>query len=148
MLGDKKISEIMTPAPLDSIECSSTIQAAAKLMKQTKKSFLIVLENGRAMGVVTERDIVRRVVAENVNPTTTNVSVIMSSPIISVDPDDTVSDVARFMDDRGIRRVIVMKKDLILGAATSKDFVKVIVTEGDKDVQFFRAMMRASAPRY
>ena len=100
------------------------------------------------MGVVTERDIVRRVVAENVNPTTTNVSVIMSSPIISVDPDDTVSDVARFMDDRGIRRVIVMKKDLILGAATSKDFVKVIVTEGDKDVQFFKALMRASAPRY
>ena len=148
MFGDKKISEIMTPAPLDSIESSSTIQAAAKLMKQTKKSFLIVLENGRAVGVITERDIVRRVVAENVNPTTTSVSVVMSSPIISVDPDDTVSDVARFMDDRGIRRVIVMKKDLIFGAATSKYFVKVIVTEGDKDVQFFRAMMRASAPRY
>jgi predicted transcriptional regulator len=72
----------------------------------------------------------------------------MSSPIISVEPDYTVSDVARFMDDRHIRRVIIMKKDLILGAVTAKDFVRVIVTEGDKDVQFFRAMMRASASRY
>lgn len=148
MLGDKKISEIMTPAPLDSIESSSSVDVAARLMKKIAKSYLIVFKDGQAVGVITERDIVRRVVAENVDPASTKVFSIMSSPIISVNPDETVSNVAKFLDERGIRRAIVMKKDLILGAVTTKDFVRAIVAEGDKDVQFLRAMMRASAARY
>ena len=148
MLGDKKITEIMTPAPLASIESSLTVEDAAKLMKKAGKSSLVVLKNGIAVGIITERDIVRRVVALEVSTTTTKISGIMSSPIISADPDNTVSDVAKLMSDRGIRRVIVMKKSLIMGAVSAKDFVKVIVTEGDKDVQFFKAMMRSSAPRY
>ena len=148
MLGDKKITEIMTPAPLASIESSLTVEDAAKLMKKAGKSSLVVLKNGIAVGIITERDIVRRVVALEVSTTTTKISGIMSSPIISADPDNTVSDVAKLMSDRGIRRVIVMKKSLIMGAVSAKDFVKVIVTEGNKDVQFFKAMMRSSASRY
>ena len=148
MLGDKKISEIMTPAPLPSIESSLTVEHAAKLMKKTGKSSLVVLNNGKPVGIITERDIVRRVVALEVSTTTTKISHVMSTPIISVDPDNTVSDVAKLMTDRGIRRVIVMKKSLIMGSASAKDFVKVIVTEGDKDLQFFKAMMRTSVSRY
>ena len=148
MLGDKKISEIMTPAPLPSIESRLTVEDAAKLMKKTGKSSLVVLHNGIAVGIITERDIVRRVVALEVSTATTKISGIMSTPIISVDPDNTVSDVAKLMTDRGIRRVIVMKKSLIMGSASAKDFVKVMVTEGDKDVQLFKAMMRSSAARY
>ena len=148
MLGDKKITEIMTPAPLASIESSLTVEDAAKLMKKAGKSSLVVLKNGIAVGIITERDIVRRVVALEVSTTTTKISGIMSSPIISADPDNTVSDVAKLMSDRGIRRVIVMKKSLIMGAVSAKDFVKVMVTEGDKDVQPFKAMMRSSAARY
>ncbi len=148
LLGDKKISEIMIPAPLDSIESSETVETAAKLMKKTGKSYLVVLDNEKAVGLLTERDIVRRVVAENVNPTTTKVFSVMSSPIISVNPDDTVSNVAKLLDDRGIRRVLVMKKDLIMGGVTTKEFVKAIVSEGGKDVEFLKAIMRSSAPRY
>ena len=148
MLGDKKISEIMTPAPLPSIESRLTVEDAAKLMKKTGKSSLVVLNNGKAVGIITERDIVRRVVALEVSTTTTKISGVMSTPIISVDPDDSISKVAKLMTDHGIRRVIVMKKSLIIGAASAKDFVKVIVSEGDKDVQLFKAMMRSSTARY
>ena len=148
MLGDKKISEIMTPAPLPSIESNLTIEEAAKLMKKSCKSFLVVLEKGNPVGIITERDVVRRIVALEISTVTTKISKAMSSPIISVEPDNTVSEVAKLMSDRGIRRVIVMKKSLIMGAASAKDFVKVIVTEGDKDVQLFKAMMRSSTARY
>jgi CBS domain-containing protein len=145
VLGDKKISEIMTPAPLDSCESSLTIIDAAKIMKSKKRGCLIVLKDRKPVGIFTERDVIRRVVAENSDLTTTKVASVMSSPIISVLPDDTISEVAKLLYDRGIRRTVVMKKDLILGIVTSTDIVRAFVTEGGKDIQYFKAMLRSSA---
>ncbi len=145
MFGDKKISEIMTPAPLDSCQSCTMIIDATKIMKAKKRGCLIVFKDRKPVGILTERDIVRRVVAENVNPTTNNVFSVMSSPIISVLPDATISDVTKLLYERGIRRTVVMKKDLILGIVTTIDIVRAFVTEGGKDVQFFKAMLRSSA---
>ena len=144
VFGEKKISEIMTPSPIDSIESSLTVTDAAKSFKSKKRTALLVLEDGRPVGIVTGNDIVRRVIAENANPATTKTSDVMSTPLIGVLPDDTVADVARILGERGIKRTIVMRKELILGIVTSTDILKAYVIEGPADLQFFKALLRTS----
>jgi CBS domain-containing protein len=148
MLADKKVSEIMTPAPLDSVESILSVMDAAKIMKNKKRSSVVVLKDGKAVGIITERDFVRRVLAENANAGTTKIYSVMSSPIISVSPEATVGDVAKLLKERGIGRTLIMRKDLIIGIVTARDIIRAFVTESPKDLQFFKAVLRSMEPSW
>ena len=86
----KTIDEIMTKN-LEMINSSSSAQETAKKMSEKNVSSLLVTDNnGRPVGIVTEQDLVRRVVAEDVGSASSVVQHIMSSPLVTIDPKSSV----------------------------------------------------------
>jgi CBS domain-containing protein len=117
-----KVSELMVPNPVK-IEPNALIIEAAKLMRDKNIGSVIVVEKRKVLGIVTERDLVRRVLAENRDLKTVKMREIMSKPVFSISPEEEVVNAAHIMRQRGIRRVVVMDKEALIGIITKNDLV-------------------------
>ena len=82
---------------------------------------LIVEKYNTPVGIVTERDIVNRVLARDLDPSKIKVSEIMSSPLVSVDPDDDLLKASELMQEHKVRKLAVMRNDIIYGIITAND---------------------------
>ncbi len=129
----KRVTEIMTEYPIDTIERGLTIALAANVMKEKARGALVVVDKGKPIGIITERDLVRRVIAEDRSPSATKVGDIMSEPLISIGPEATVSVVATVMYKNGIRRLPVIEEGRLLGIVTSSDLARAMQRESEKD---------------
>jgi len=109
-----KVREVMTQRPAT---CSptDTCAQAATLMKQHDCGSAPVVEGGKLVGIVTDRDIVVRAVAAGKDPKTLRVAEIMSADPVTVSPDDDVSKAAKVMADRQVRRVPVVENGTLVG---------------------------------
>ena len=116
------VKDLMTKDVL-TIEANKTVIEAAALMAQNDVGDLVVMENSTPVGIVTERDFVRRVLAEG-KPTSTRVSEIMSTPLKVIDPEAPIKEAARRMVSRGIRRLAVIKDNKLVGIITVTDFAR------------------------
>jgi CBS domain-containing protein len=137
----KPVTEIMTESPIDTVERGLTVAFAAGVMKERARGSLVVVEKGKPVGIITERDLVRRVIAENKSPATTKIGDIMSEPLISVGPEATVSNIATIMYKNGIRRLPVIEEGRLLGIVTATDLARTMQRESEKD-EMLRAMSR------
>ena len=103
----------------------SSVLEAAKLMKKHRIGSVVVVEGKEVRGIVTERDIVRKVVAEE-RPYRTALEEIMSSPVIVATEDTSIEDAARVMKKEKIRKLpVVDKNNYLVGIITSDDIVRV-----------------------
>ena len=102
---------------------NTTITEVANVMAadENAEGYVIVLEKGKPVGIVTERDIVNKIVAQNMDPTKTNVSDIMSTPLITIDPDENLLTTSQLMQKNNVRKVVVIKNGIIYGVITAKD---------------------------
>jgi CBS domain-containing protein len=107
------------------IDVGDTVQEAAEVMKKNDISAVIVTRKGDGVGVITERDIISKIVAANKNPKKAKAGRFMTSPLITVRPDASIDDAARLMRDRDIRRLVVTDKDRIIGVLSEFDIVKI-----------------------
>jgi CBS domain-containing protein len=112
-----------------------SVRAAAKAIKNGGKGFLIVLEEGKPKGIVTERDFVNKVIAEGLDPDKVHVSEIMSCPLIKVDPDEDLIEASKVMRKHSIRRLPVVKNDIIYGVITTRDIVNHVGEYVDKTIK-------------
>ena len=101
----------------------NTIDADAKVIDATKimgtSSYVIILEKGKPVGIITERDIIGKVLAQDLNPKCVSVTEIMSAPIITIDPDDDLVTASNVMRDNDIGKLIVMREDIVYGVITN-----------------------------
>jgi CBS domain-containing protein len=109
-----KVSELMTKQPT-TVAPDTTLGEVAVLMKQEDCGSIPVVEGGRLVGIVTDRDIVVRGVAAGVDPKTQRVSKVMSSDPVTVGPDEDVVDAEKKMADRQIRRLPVVEGGKLIG---------------------------------
>jgi len=123
------------------IDVDRTVLEAAKLMHQQDVGDLVVMDGVEAKGIVTERDLVRRVMAMK-KPFNTIVSDVMSSPLITIDQDAPLRDAARLMIKHKIRRLPVTKENILVGIVATNDFARHI---GKKT---FSEVMLAAMTRY
>ena len=112
---------------------NTPVSDAARLMKSSDKDSLIVFDLGRAAGIVTERDIIRKVTAEGKDPMRVHVSDIVSSPLITIHPDSTAQEAASLMLEKKIRHLPVVKDNRLLGIITLQDFAKQVSRKSVKD---------------
>lgn len=118
-----KVKDLMRK-DIVTVNVDDNIVDVAKVMKDKKVGYAIVLNNNKPVGIITERDIVWKIVAEHLDPQQIKVSTIASSPIISVDPDADLSLAADLMEKHNIRRLPVIKNDTLYGVITATDIVK------------------------
>lgn len=109
-----KVREIMTSDP-STLTPGSTLGEAATLMKQEDCGSLPVLEGGRLVGIVTDRDIVVRAIADGKDPKSCRVSEIMSADPVTVSPDTSVDEAQRIMSERQVRRLPVVDDGRLVG---------------------------------
>ena len=101
-----QVKEIMT-ANVEAVKPDDTLQMAADRMRAANVGFLAVIGNGKAMGVITDRDIAVRATAEGRNPSVTQVKEFMTPQAIRCHQTSDVNEAAHIMENRQVRRLLV-----------------------------------------
>lgn len=117
--------DIMSSEPVTA-EPGLSVDRAAGLMRDRAVGSLIVVKGERAVGIVTERDIVTKVAADDRKPSTLRVRDVMTSPVISVHPHEEVQEAARTMSARRIRRLAVVEDGKLVGVVTENDILRIL----------------------
>ncbi|MGI0061769.1 MAG: CBS domain-containing protein, partial [Nitrosotalea sp.] len=107
-----------------SIDSLSTASDAAKKMKDANIGCVIVTENNTAIGILTERDLVRKILALQ-KPLSTSVKDIMSTPLIMIDPEETLWELAELMKQKQIHKVPVVEHGKLVGIVTATDLTRI-----------------------
>jgi len=131
MQSDIPVKEIMTREVCTATKNETLLDASKKMMKFGVGS-VVVVENGRPIGIVTEKDILFKVVSKNKIPSKVKLADIMSTPLITVKPTTSLREAADIMRKRGIRRLPVIddKGDLV-GIITDNDILSVAIDLGE-----------------
>ena len=111
------------------IESDRTAQDAAKLMAEYSIGSLVILENDRPVGIVTERDLVRKVCAKDVTSSNVPLRDILSSPVIWAEPDTPIETAVQRMFNSKIRRLPIVEHGKLVGIVTVSDLAKHLRTK-------------------
>ncbi len=139
------IADVMTKSVI-SVDASVTVNESAKIMEDTKVGALIVMENNSPVGIVTDRDFVVKVVS-HACPIISPVKQIMSSPLFSINLDESVRTAADLMHDRGIMKLPVIDGENVVGIITARDIVNLLSICVDDDVKdmYFHSVVKIFA---
>lgn len=116
----QKVREIMTPSPV-SLRSSEPLTEAARAMRDHGIGSILVVDDGELQGLVTDRDIVVRAVADEQDPASTPLSEVCSSDLIAVGPDDDADMAVIRMREKAVRRIPVMDDGVPIGIVSIGD---------------------------
>lgn len=118
------VLEIMSRKPVTAPP-TIKVSEAAGLMKKHGVGSLIIVKSKAPIGIVTERDILTKVVAQNIKPDEVVIEEIMSSPVVCIHPHINITDAAKKMASLHIRRLPVVEDSVLVGIVTEKDILKI-----------------------
>ncbi len=125
-----------------SVKPGETVLNAAQLMSERGIGGLVVTEGGRLVGIFTERDILRRVVAQRRDAATTKVAEVMTTPVTACGPDTPVEDCAAMMTGKRIRHLPVVVGDRgLAGVITIGDVLAFQVREQQATIDYMHHFM-------
>jgi CBS domain-containing protein len=116
----QKIREIMTESPV-SMDVNSSVTDAARAMQQNGIGDVLVVQGGRIHGLVTDRDLVVRVLAEGREPSSTRVGDVCSPDPACLSPDDDVESAVRLVRERAVRRIPIVEGNRPVGVLSIGD---------------------------
>jgi CBS domain-containing protein len=114
------VKEVMN-TDVKTIDRNSSIKEAAELMSEFSIGSLIVVVDSRVVGIITERDILSKLVAQAKNSEETKVKDIMTQEVIMVEPDIDIQDAADIMMEKKIKKLPVIKENHLVGIVTATD---------------------------
>jgi CBS domain-containing protein len=106
------------------LEVEATAVAAAKLLDKEKKGYIIVLDKGKPYGIVTEWDLVSKVLATEKDPKKLTLKEIASKPVVTIDPDEDLLKASELMQKKDIKRIPVVRSGVIYGVITSTNIAQ------------------------
>ena len=107
-----------------SIDSKAKARDAARLMVDKHIGSLIANRDGLPFGIVTERDMVEKLVANSNDPSKTSVSEIMTAPLVTIDVGAPLIDAARRMVEKQVKRLVVTEHDRIIGIVSQTDLIQ------------------------
>ena len=124
-----KVRDAMTPG-VQSVEPTESLPRAAALMRDNDVGSVPVVDGDQLVGIVTDRDIVARAVADNRDLRTATVADVASRDVFTVDPEDDLEEAQRLMADQQVRRLPVVEDGRVVGILAQAD---VALTARGKD---------------
>ena len=118
-----KVEDVMVKDVI-TISYRASVKRAAQVMNKHEIGCLIVVKGRKAVGIVTERDMLKRVVAKAANPQKTKVEEIMSHPLIVVEPDMDLEDAVKLMFEMKIKKLPVVEKGKLVGLISITDIAR------------------------
>jgi signal-transduction protein with cAMP-binding, CBS, and nucleotidyltransferase domain len=119
-----EVGDLMTQT-LISVNSKDSVMEAAKTMTERKVSSVLVSLEGEIYGIVTDHDIISRVVARGLDPNTVKVETIMSSPLMTIVDKVGIDEAAQRMADEKVRRLIVERESKIVGIIGESDIIRI-----------------------
>lgn len=109
---------------LATVDENSTVLEASRVMVDKSRGSVLATRSGDPIGILTERDILKKVVAMSLDPRTTKIKEVMTSPPITIDQKEPLRDAIDLMVRKGLRRMLVTQDGKIVGIFTMRDIVK------------------------
>ena len=125
LIAMSQVRDIMQKKVI-TIELQRTVQDAAVILKEKHISFLVVVKDSKPVGVISERDIVRKIVAESVDSKSTQLEVIMSKNFKWVEPNASIESAVQKMLNNNIRRLVVLEDENLAGVITQTDLTEFL----------------------
>ena len=130
----KSVRDAMTENPR-SIAASASVVEAARLMREAHIGSLPITDDEKLVGMITDRDITTRVVAEAADPNTTSVEDVYSRDLISVEPDQALDEALQLMARHQVRRLPVVENDRLVGIVAQADVALADEREEDRSAR-------------
>jgi CBS domain-containing protein len=127
MSGILLVRDIMT-RNVKTVRTNDTVLDVVRKMNRFRIGSLIVTNNGRPIGIITQRDILEKIVEQRLDPEAVLARHIMSSPLVTIDPNSPVEEAARMMVERQIKRLIVVEDERLIGIVSSTDIMRASPT--------------------
>lgn len=125
--------EVMSKDVL-TLDRSTSLQDAAEHMKKLGVGRVIVTDNDNPVGIITERDFVTKIAAEG-RPLFTEIKEAMSSPLITIDSEETIWEASELMKEKLIHKLPVKKDGRIIGIITTSDIVRISSVGSDSEMR-------------
>lgn len=119
------------------LDVSASITEASKVVAEGNKGYTIILENGKIKGIVTEWDLVSKILAAEKDPKNVNLKEILTSQLLTIDPDEDLLKASAIMQQKGVKRLPVVKSGIVYGVLTSQNIAQqcaVYVNKSVKDI--------------
>lgn len=123
MAGTLRVWEIMTK-PVKTVGVDANVREVVQKMSEFKIGSIVVVEGKKPVGIVTERDILQKIVAPCLDPNKVGVKKIMSSPLVTANPEVSVEKAARLMAKKKIKTLPIVEDDKLVGIVTSMDLIR------------------------
>jgi len=127
------VNEVMSKNVL-TLDKATSLQDAAENMRKLKIGCVIVTDNNSPIGIITERDFVTKIVAEG-RPLFTEIQEVMSSPLITIDSEETIWEASEVMKEKSIHKLPVKENGQIAGIITTTDIVKISSVGSDSEMR-------------
>jgi CBS domain-containing protein len=127
----KIVQQVLNTKPVQiySVDRSTSVLGALKIMNEKNISALLIMENGQLLGIFTERDYARKIILQGKSSKETLISEAMTENPISVSPNDTIELCMEIMTDKHIRHLPVKDADKTVGMVSIGDVVKSIIAD-------------------
>ncbi|MCI4323208.1 MAG: CBS domain-containing protein [Thermoplasmata archaeon] len=102
------------------VDAGTSLRQCVQRMDAARTGYALVVRDGQPFAIVTEWDLLHKVLATSIDPDRTTVETIASSPLVSVDSETSTYDLVEMMADRGIRRMVVTQGGQVVGIVTAK----------------------------
>ena len=120
------VRDVMSSPVVTMNENESSNKAAVAMERGDLGAMIVTNEAGKSIGIITERDLVIRVLAKNLKPDTIKAKEIMTTPLVTIEPEATITEAARRMNRLNVRRLGVIYKGNLVGIISSKDVLGVM----------------------
>lgn len=143
----KKIAELVTNREVYFVRTGQTIQEAADYMGKRNIGAVVVLEADRLAGIFSERDLMKRVVMQGLDPAKTKVEDVMTRELVSADADETYENCLRKMKQLNVRHLPIVRAGELLGLVSLRDLLMVDLDEKDHELKMMTAYIHYVPPK-
>lgn len=142
----KTISEIVRERPFFSVERTQTVAETVKYMAEKNIGAVPVLNNNRLVGVFSERDVIRRVMATNRDPKTLPVGDVMTTKIVVAQADEGYESCLSKMKQAHCRHLPIVKGDQLLGIVSLRDLLMIDLDEKERNLEYLQSYIYTVPP--
>jgi CBS domain-containing protein len=139
----RRLEDVVGGRTLHVIGASATAREAAELMTSRQISALPVVEADRLVGIITERDLVQRLVAANLDPVQTLVSEVMSTALLTAQPGESYEQAISRMKRNHVRHLLVVSSDRLEGVVSMRDLLVVDAAEKSEEIELLTSYIYA-----
>jgi len=142
----KTIDALVAEREVYYVRAEQSVREVARYMTERRVGAVAVLEGSRLAGIVSERDIMGRVVARGLDPDATRVGDIMTRDLVVAHAGESHDDGLRKMKQAGCRHLPIVKDDQLLGMVSQRDLLQIDLTQKDEEIRWLNAYIHFIPP--